>query len=76
MRSAPRALLVLPDGQRVVSASTDHTIVIRELPEGREVDRIDLGTSADWADSLAATPDGRALYVGTARGVILRFALK
>ena len=67
------AVVFFPDGERIASASKDRTIRIWQTRTGSEVDRIDLRSSADHAMSLAVSPDGRSLYAGTARGVILRF---
>jgi WD40 repeat protein len=72
---AVEAAVFFPDGERLASSAMDRTIRIWSLRDARELGRIDLGSSFDDAMSLAITPDGRSLYAGTRRGVILRFEL-
>jgi WD40 repeat protein len=55
--------------------SLDGTIHLHDGVSGAEVDRIDLASSGDSAESLAFSEDGRTLYVGTSRGVFLEFEL-
>ncbi|HZU96811.1 MAG TPA: protein kinase [Planctomycetota bacterium] len=70
---AVRALAVTPDAGRVLSASDDGTIRIWDRA-GRQLDVIDLASSTDRATSIVCR-DAHAFAVGTARGVVLRFAL-
>ncbi len=71
---AVRALAVTPDGTRVLSASEDGTIRIWDRA-GRQLDVIDLASSTDRALSIVCR-DAHSFAVGTARGVVLRFALR
>lgn len=41
-----------------------------------EVDRVALDPTGDYARALAFAPGGKVLYVGTARGVVLRFNVR
>jgi len=58
-----------------VSAAKDGTLVVWDLASGQPVDRADLHGSDDVPLALAAAPDGKTLAVGTARGVILIYAV-
>lgn len=62
-----------PDGRRAVSAAFDGTIRVWNVETGRPIDTIDLASSSDFAWSVAYAPDGRTIFAGTARGVVLRF---
>jgi WD40 repeat protein len=73
--SGVRGVAFLPDDRRIVSIGEDGTIALFDLPGGKELDRIDLASSHDAPKSLAIDPDGRRLYVGTDRGVVLGFTL-
>ncbi len=63
----------MPGGQRAVSTSEDGTIRFWDLSSGAELDRIDLATSHDVPWGVAASADGRSIFVSTFRGVLLRF---
>ncbi len=60
---------------RFATGSLDGAIRIHDAVSGAEIDRIDLASSADSAESLAFSDDGRSLYAGTSRGVLLQFEL-
>jgi WD40 repeat protein len=65
-----------PDGKRAASVSDDLTVWLWGLGDGLPNDRIELGQCGDGPRCVAFTPDGRALLVGTANAVVLRFELK
>lgn len=64
-----------PDGRLVLLAGHDGTIQLRDVQSQREVGRVDLGSSTDYATALAFGSGGRSFVAGTARGVVLRFEL-
>ncbi len=68
------AVALAPDGAVVLAASQDGLIRLFDA-HAAEVDRIDLAPCGDYATSLAIAADGRSFVAGTARGVVLRFAL-
>ena len=74
MRSL-NAAVFLRDERRGATSGEDGTIRIWDLESGRELDRIDLATSTDFAYSLAVSPDGQYLVAGTGRGMNLVFEL-
>ncbi len=65
-----------PDGKWAASVSDDLTVRLWGLGEGQPDDRIELGQCSDCPRCVTFTPDGRALLVGTANAVVLRFELK
>jgi WD40 repeat protein len=67
------AVTVRPDGKRAVTAAEDQKIVLWDLETGAPLDQIDLSSAADWATSLALSPDGKTVVAGTARGVVIGF---
>ena len=71
-----RAVAFVPGSRLGVAAGGDGSVRILDLSTGREDDRVALGSSGDAASSLALSPDGRTLVVGTARGVVLFFELR
>jgi WD40 repeat protein len=82
---APFASVVLggvfvQGGRRALTIGDDGTIKIWDLaarPADRTgfVDQIDLLPTADFPTAVAASPDGRTVAVGTARGVLLRLEI-
>jgi WD40 repeat protein/tRNA A-37 threonylcarbamoyl transferase component Bud32 len=62
-------------GDLVLSGREDGTLRLARFDTGEEIDRIDLGKSADWALVLAFAPDGKSFFVGTARGVVLGYEI-
>jgi WD40 repeat protein/tRNA A-37 threonylcarbamoyl transferase component Bud32 len=74
-KDLPTVATISPKGDLVVSSSEDGTLRLWSFTTGEELDRIDLGTSADYASALAFAPDGRSFYAGTAKGVVLKFEL-
>ncbi len=64
---------VRPDGGRAAVAFADGSLRLISLPKGQELDRIDLRGAADVPLSVAFTPAGDGLVVGTERGLVLRF---
>ncbi|WP_160111608.1 hypothetical protein [Tolypothrix sp. NIES-4075] len=51
------AMVVMPDGQRVISASNDNTLKIWDLESGAVLSTLEGHT--DWVKAVAITPDGR-----------------
>jgi hypothetical protein len=74
---APPALELetMPGGERLVARGTDGKIHLLDVASGRDLGAIDLADSRDRALSVAVTPDGHALLIGTARGVVLKIAV-
>jgi WD40 repeat protein len=70
------SLAASPDGELAASTSDDHAIVLWNLRDRRPIDTIDLSSSADVGLSVAFAPDSGSIVVGTARGVLLRFAVR
>jgi WD40 repeat protein len=66
-----QALAVAPDGRRAATSGLDHVIRIADATSGRELDRLDLTPRMDEVEAFAWSPDGRTLYAGTGRGVIM-----
>lgn len=62
-----RSLAVLPDGQRLVSASSDQTLRIWDLATGQLLQVIDAGAPLH---AVTVTPDGRRIIAGAADGQI------
>jgi WD40 repeat protein len=71
----PLSLAFSPDGKLVVSTWDDGRILLMDA-DGHELDTIDLRSSADNSFVVAFTKDSGTLFVGTQRGVVLRFDLK
>jgi WD40 repeat protein len=71
---AALAVIACPDGS-IVSAGRDGRIAIHG-PNGALRDGLDLAAASDYPASLATNDEGRIIYVGTRRGVILRYAIK
>jgi WD40 repeat protein/serine/threonine protein kinase len=74
--ASAHALAFAPDGQRLVTTGMDRTIRIWDVAAGKELDRIDLTAAGDRAGAVVFEADGRAFWVGTARGGVVRFELK
>ncbi len=70
-----RAASFLPR-ERAVTVGWDRKMHIWDLRRTTELDSIGLGSACDFAATRpAVAPDGKSFLVGTARGVVLRFAL-
>ncbi len=68
-----------PDGKTLVGcvdAAGTGPIKVYDATTGAELDTIDLGLSDDAGTAVAFHPDGSSFFVGTARGVVLQFALR
>ena len=65
-----------PGGQLLASASRDGTVRLWRHGTSTETARMDLSSSHDYGSSLAWSPGGELLAVGTARGVVLVFAVE
>ena len=72
---AVRCIAVSPDGESVVTGSTDRTIRVLRADTLVEVAEIPLAPALDVPETLAFAASGRELLVGTMRGMILRFAM-
>ncbi|WP_181154405.1 hypothetical protein [Nostoc sp. 'Peltigera membranacea cyanobiont' N6] len=62
------SLVVLPDGQQVISAAEDFSINIWNLQTGEEIATFNRHTS--YVESLALTPDGKQLVSGSLDGTL------
>jgi hypothetical protein len=65
---------VFLDDRYAAVATWDERVQIYDLDARKVVDEIDLAPTHDYPISLAVL--GRDLYVGTSRGVLLRFAFE
>ncbi len=70
-----RCIAVSPDGESVVTGSTDRTVRVLRADTLAEVALVPLAPALDVPETLAFAASGRELVVGTTRGMILRFAL-
>ena len=68
-------LTTTPGGERVVARGADGKVRLLDAASGRDLGAIDLSGARDRAQSIAVTPDGRLLLIGTERGVVLKVAL-
>ena len=68
------SLVVAPNGRRFAAACEDGTVRLWEVATGEELGRLDLALAGDVPQRLALMDGGRTLLVGTARGVVYRFA--
>jgi WD40 repeat protein len=73
-RGRVTALAVSSKGH-VCSASEDGTLVLRDARLAR-LGTIDLAQESDAPLSAAFTPDGKTLFVGTARGLVHRYEIR
>src|SRR5581483_6892183 len=64
-----------PDGWRAITTGLDRSLLLWDLATGQLLDTIDLAPGDDRPTSMAFAPDGKALFVGTARGVVLEFSV-
>jgi WD40 repeat protein/serine/threonine protein kinase len=66
-----------PDGRRAVTAgATDRKVILWDVATASPIDQLDLASSTDHISSLEFAPDGKGFVAGTARGVVMRFALE
>src|SRR5437763_953006 len=63
------SLVISPDGQTLISASSDRTIKIWDLTQGKEVRTLS-GHDPAGITSLAVSPDSQTLVSGTAGRII------
>ena len=71
-----RSLAAFPDGRRFLTASEDGVVRLWDSKTGEELLRIDLAERRDVPVSLGCAGDGRTFFVGTARGLVLRYVLE
>jgi WD40 repeat protein len=71
-----QALALDPKGIHALSAGEDYTLRLWEAQRGAELDRIEFHLSGDRPTAVLFEPDGRAFFVGTDQGLILRFVLE
>ena len=62
-----RAVAVTPDGRRAVSASSDQTVKVWDIPSGQELAGIALD---GHLDCLALAPDGATIVAGDRAGSV------
>jgi WD40 repeat protein len=68
------ALVISPDGKRLSSSGSEGTIRIWDVAQGKELHRMFLphrAGVADWATTLAFSPDGKTLAAGGNSGIHL-----
>jgi len=69
-------LAVDPTERRAASAGLEGVVALHDLAEAGPPVEVDVGATWDRPRTLAFSPDGRELLVGTDLGVILRFAVR
>jgi WD40 repeat protein len=75
-KTEPR-IAAFPDGRHAVTASQDDaTLKIWDLGTRSLVDQLAFSSAHDSVMALAVAPDGKTLYAGTQRGVVLVFDVK
>jgi NB-ARC domain/WD domain, G-beta repeat len=57
------SVAVSPDGRRIASGSSDHTVAVWDLESGARIHRLE--GHQDWVDSVAVSPDGRRIASGS-----------
>jgi len=75
MDAMTEALAFSPDGRRAVTGSVDGVLRLWNARTGALLDSISLADRIDQPTAIAPAPDGRTLFVGTARGLILRLEM-
>ncbi|MFO0757884.1 MAG: WD40 repeat domain-containing protein [Byssovorax sp.] len=73
--SAETLLAVSLDEGHCLTRAADGKVTLWDVGKVLPVETIDLASSADRATSALFAPDGRSFYVGTSRGVVLRFGM-
>jgi DNA-binding beta-propeller fold protein YncE len=68
------AAAISPDGTLVVAAALDG-LFVWQLVDGNQVARVDFAQSHEAPTSLAFSPDGKTLWVGTDIGTLLHFTV-
>lgn len=58
-----------------LTRADDGKLTLWDVAKVLPLDTLDLGSSADTATCAAFAPDSRSFYVGTTRGVVLRFGI-
>ena len=66
------AVAFSPDGRRALTGSMDGLLRLWDAKTGALLDSLSMAARIDYPASAAWAPDGRTLFVGTARGLIYR----
>ena len=66
------ALAFSPDGRRALTGSIDGVLRLWDAKTGALLDSFSMAERIDYPRSMAWAPDGRTLFVGTARGLVYR----
>jgi WD40 repeat protein len=66
------AVAFSPDGRRALTASIDGVLRLWDTKTGALLDGLSMAERIDYPRSMTWTPDGRTLFVGTARGLVYR----
>ena len=62
-----------PDGRHLLTVGSDQNLHLWDARARRLLDTIDFAPGMDYATSAAVSKDGRTIFVGTARGQVVRF---